>query len=99
MVNYFKQITWQFYNHVTVFTRMTDNVYDNLEFDVFYSDKQCTVYCDSLEDYEACIKALNLGEDPLTFGWENGKGFDVASLLGYSVSAEGNINPLEEEIK
>lgn len=37
----------------------------------------------SIEDMKECIEALNRGEDPIGFGWENGKGEDVSLEQNY----------------
>lgn len=87
MTKYIKTIdsdgmgTWAFENGVVVREVEFDN--DLHEFEITLGDKRATVTPSDIGDMEACIEALDEGCAPVGyFGWEDGLGNDVESLLG-----------------
>ena len=71
--------TWTFENGVIV----TEVEYDNdlHEFVVMVGDKRATVTPGDLEEMEMCRKHLDNGEDPISWGWEDGRGNMVENEL------------------
>lgn len=64
---------WYFKNGVKVCEADFD--YSLHCFKVYHEDKYLgTVYPADLEDMEACLAGLDAGNDPISGGWEDGRG-------------------------
>lgn len=88
--------TWNFDNGVIVGESSHDA--DLHCFEVFNGDRYLgTVYPNTIEDMNQCIKALDNGEDPISGGWEDGCG-NTCSMNGWGNGAyvEGETERLLE---
>lgn len=75
---------WKFENGIEVYEAEHD--YDLHCLEVYNRDDYLgTIYPNTIEDMEDCVKDLDDGSDPITDGWEDGMGH-CCTLDGWGIS-------------